>query len=68
MRFSVGTVAQIVEAASFPTVGSRSARSESQRIRVVSWLDDDPYPRAEVEMWADPPAKDALSACTSRTW
>jgi Lon protease-like protein len=25
------------------------------RIRVTSWLDDDPYPRADVEPWPDEP-------------
>ena len=26
-----------------------------QRFRVTSWLDDDPYPRADVEVWPDEP-------------
>jgi uncharacterized protein len=54
-RTSVGTVARVVEAVPFAdgrwalgTVGTR-------RIRVRRWLDDDPYPRAEVEDWEDPP-------------
>ncbi len=54
VRTDVGTVARIVEAAELEdgrwalvTVGTR-------RIRVSAWLDDDPYPRAEVEDWADP--------------
>src|SRR5881396_3659875 len=53
VRFGVGCVARIVEARELPgpqwsilTVGDR-------RIRVERWLDDDPFPRAEVEDWPD---------------
>lgn len=53
-RFGVGTVARIVEATEFPdgrwallTVGSR-------RIRVATWLPDDPYPLALVEDLPEP--------------
>ena len=52
-RFDVGCIARIVEASESPdgrwalgTVGTR-------RVRVGSWLPDDPYPRAEVEDWPD---------------
>jgi uncharacterized protein len=55
-RFDVACVARIVEAVSMAdgrwalgTVGAR-------RIRVDEWLDDDPYPRADVTPWPDPPA------------
>lgn len=55
VRTMVGTVARIVEAIELDdgrwglgTVGTR-------RIRVGRWLPDDPYPRAEVEDWVDPP-------------
>jgi Lon protease-like protein len=61
VRTSVGTVARIIEAAELDdgrwvlgTVGTR-------RIRVRSWLPDDPYPRADVEDWDDPPASAAAS-------
>ncbi|MFN0091007.1 MAG: LON peptidase substrate-binding domain-containing protein [Acidimicrobiales bacterium] len=54
VRTSIGTVATIVAAQQFPdgrwhliTVGDR-------RIRVLRWLDDAPYPRAEVEDFAEP--------------
>jgi Lon protease-like protein len=54
-RFSVGTVARIVEAGRFSdgrwaviTVGTR-------RIKVRTWLPDDPYPVALVEELVDPP-------------
>jgi Lon protease-like protein len=55
VRTDVGTVARIVEARELDdgrwalgTVGTR-------RIRVRRWLPDDPYPRAEVDDWDDPP-------------
>lgn len=53
-RFAAGCVARILSAACLDegrwllsTVGTR-------RIRVVRWLPDAPYPRAEVELWDDP--------------
>lgn len=53
-RFGVGTVARITEATEFPdgrwavlTVGSR-------RVRVATWLPDDPYPVALVEDLPEP--------------
>jgi len=33
----------------------------ARRIRVDQWLDDDPYPRAEVTPWPDPPAGPAAN-------
>ena len=33
-----------------------------RRIRVVRWLEDDPYPRAEVEDWPDPAPRPDLDA------
>ena len=54
-RFHVGTVARIVEAAKFPdgrwaliTIGDR-------RVRIRTWLPDDPYPVALVEEVSDDP-------------
>jgi len=56
VRTDVGTVARIVEAVELDdgrfvlgTVGVR-------RIRVVAWLPDDPFPRADVEDWLEPSA------------
>ncbi|HEX2381080.1 MAG TPA: LON peptidase substrate-binding domain-containing protein [Acidimicrobiales bacterium] len=53
VRTSVGTVAQIIDATELDdgrwvlgTVGTR-------RVRVREWLTDDPYPRADVDDWAD---------------
>ncbi len=62
MRTDVGTVARIVEAVELTdgrfvlgTVGVR-------RIRVAEWLPDDPYPRADVVNFPDPPAGPAAEA------
>jgi hypothetical protein len=59
VRFDVGTMTTIVDAGfnemgliRLDTVGSR-------RIRVVRWLDDDPYPRAEIEDLPPPAMGDA---------
>lgn len=58
-RTQVGTVARIVEAATFDDGRYALGTVGVRRIRVVRWLEDDPYPRAEVEDWDDPtPASD----------
>ena len=48
-RFSVGTVAQVVEVEAMEESMVLMARGTS-RFRVVQWLPEDPYPRAEVEL------------------
>jgi Lon protease-like protein len=69
-RFGVGTMTTVVDAGVAPdgmihlrTVGTR-------RIRVRRWLDDDPYPRAEVEDLAplvlDADQHEALAATEQR--
>ena len=49
-RFSVGTVARIVEAARTPDGRYLLATVGSERLRVRRWLPDDPYPRAEIDL------------------
>jgi len=53
-RFSVGTVARIVEAARTPDGRYLLATVGSERLRGRRWLEDDPYPRAEVDLLAEP--------------
>jgi Lon protease-like protein len=53
-RFSVGTVARIVEAARTPDGRYLLATVGTERFRVRRWLDDDPYPRAEVDLVREP--------------
>ncbi len=62
VRFAVGTVAQIVEAAELPDGRFALGTVGVERIRVRMWLEDDPYPRAEVELWPDPPPSEGLDA------
>jgi Lon protease-like protein len=52
-RTSVGTRARIVEAAPFADGRWALGCVGTERLRVTRWLDDDPYPRAEVEPWLD---------------
>ena len=65
VRGDVGTRARIVDAAELADGRWVIAVVGMRRIRVRSWLPDDPYPRAEVEDWPDadpsPDHADALS-------
>jgi len=71
VRFDIGCVARIVEAVELPqgtwAIGAVGAR----RIRVERWLADDPFPRAEVTEWPDPPpgegATDSLPRLVAET-
>src|ERR1700722_12172639 len=47
-RFDIGTVARVVRAQELPDGGFALATVGIRRIRVVQWLPDEPYPRAEV--------------------
>ncbi len=53
VRTDVGTLAHIVEAASFPDGRIGLGAVGGDRIRVRRWLDDDPHPLAEIEPWPD---------------
>jgi len=60
VRTSVGCMARIVAHEAFPDGRYGLVTVGTDRVRVLGWLDDDPYPRAEVERWLDPePSKDA---------
>jgi Lon protease-like protein len=52
-RSDVGVIARILQVA--PLEGNRFALITvgTRRVRVVEWLPDDPYPRADVEDWPD---------------
>lgn len=54
VRSDVGTVARIVGSQQFDDGRWALATVGVRRIRIVEWLDDDPYPRADVEDWPDP--------------
>jgi uncharacterized protein len=53
-RFGVGTVARIVEAARTPDGRYLLATVGTERFRVKKWLDDDPFPRAEIDVLGEP--------------
>ena len=53
VRTDVGTVAKIVQSQSLPDGRYLLATVGARRLRVERWLDDDPYPRAEVADWPD---------------
>jgi Lon protease-like protein len=54
-RSDVGAMAHITECADFGEGRYRLRCVMAERIRVVRWHPDDPYPRAAVEMWPDEP-------------
>lgn len=56
VRFEVGTVARIVQAVELPDGRWLLDAVGTERIRVLRWLPDDPYPQAEVEALAEGPA------------
>ena len=54
-RLDVGAMAHIVEYQDYGDGRYRLECEIRERIRVTSWLDDDPYPKATVEPWPDEP-------------
>ena len=52
-RAMLGTVARLVQVAKSPDGRYAVAAVGIRRIRVREWLDDNPYPLAEVEDWPD---------------
>ena len=59
VRTHAGTVATIIEAQEFPDGRWGLVVGGTRRIRVSRWLEDDPYPRAEVQDWPDGDEQDA---------
>jgi uncharacterized protein len=58
-RFDVGTVARIVQAGQLTDGRWMLVNVGVQRLRVLEWLPDDPYPLARVDRVDDPPATSA---------
>jgi uncharacterized protein len=52
-RSDVGVVAMMLQVAAMDGGRFAVVTIGTRRIRIVEWLDDDPYPRAEVEEWPD---------------
>lgn len=59
VRTHAGTVATIIEAQEFPDGRWGLVVGGTRRLRISRWLDDDPYPRAEVQDWPDRDEHDA---------
>lgn len=55
VRFDVGCVARIARADELPDGRWMLVAEGVERVHVLEWLRDDPYPRAAVEPAADPP-------------
>lgn len=53
VRTDVGTMARIVRADQLPDGRFAVGAVGMRRIRVDAWLEDDPYPRAELSDWPD---------------
>lgn len=52
-RSGIGTVARIIELAELSEGRYAIVAVGTRRIRITRWLDDAPYPRADVEDWPD---------------
>lgn len=58
VRCDVGTVARITECVDLADSGRFVLRCRTgERIRVLQWLPDDPYPLAMVQAWPDEPGE-----------
>ena len=66
VRFDMGTMARVVQAAELPDGRYAVTVVGMSRLRVTRWLPDDPYPRAEVEALDDAPAGPADAAARGR--
>lgn len=56
-RSDVGAMAHITEVADFGDGRYRINCVMAERIRVLEWQPDDPYPRAAIEVWPDEPGE-----------
>jgi Lon protease-like protein len=56
-RSDVGTMAHITEVAEFGDGRYRLNCVMAERIRVLEWQPDNPYPRAAIEQWPDEPGE-----------
>lgn len=68
-RADVGTVAELVALAQTADGRWMVEAVGTERFRVTRWLDDDPYPRAEIEPWTQlmaGPAHDRLRVARER--
>ncbi|MGB0113790.1 MAG: LON peptidase substrate-binding domain-containing protein, partial [Ilumatobacteraceae bacterium] len=52
-RASVGTIAQVLQIEALDEQRYAMLAVGTRRFKVIRWLDDDPYPMAEIEDWPD---------------
>jgi len=52
-RATIGTVARIIDIQVAPDGRYALAAVGTERLRVNSWLPDDPYPLADIDLWPD---------------
>jgi uncharacterized protein len=64
-RCDIGALARIVHCDELGSGLYRLRCLMDARIRVQQWLDDDPYPRARVDVWGDDPGDDVSAARVS---
>jgi Lon protease-like protein len=68
IRFDVGTIARIVQAAELEDGRFAVAAVGLARFQVVQWLPDDPYPNAEIKALGEPDAHPAADAARDRVF
>ncbi|CKH06315.1 LON peptidase substrate-binding domain-containing protein [Mycolicibacterium smegmatis] len=56
-RCDIGALARIIDCQNLGADRYRLACVLGERIRVLQWLDDAPYPRADLEPWPDEPGE-----------
>lgn len=61
VRTDIACVAQIVDAQQFDDGRWALGAVGTRRLRIIDWLPDDPFPRAEVEDWIDPEPTEDLA-------
>jgi uncharacterized protein len=63
-RATIGTIARIVDIQVAPDGRYAVVAIGTDRLRVVSWLPDDPYPLADVDRWPDDDSGAVITADT----
>lgn len=66
-RYDVGTVAEVVEKEEIGDGMSLITAVGRERIKIIRWLDDDPYPRATVEHLSPAASSPELAAAVAAT-
>ena len=66
LRSDAGTLARIVEAEESPDGRWTIIAVGVERLRVLRWLDDDPFPRWVGEPWPDEPADERIEPLITR--